>query len=179
MQPSARPRFQGSDLRHGSPAAAQGLIAVGRAAAFGAALAVLGDEGAAEETTVDALRLILELREAAPNDPEACVRWWIAATRHLAIDRMRGRLLDPRIVRGLAESERRVRYGLDDIALREYLDTLPPTERAVLAATYVEGRTIDEAARQIGIPASDVAAHLQDVYQRLGAALADAVSPDR
>lgn len=178
MQPSAIPRFQGGDLRNGSAAAAQSLVAAGRAVAYGAALAVLGDAAAAEETTADALRLLLEQREAAPDDPEACVRWWIAATRHLAIDRMRGRLLDPEIVRSLAVRESRVRYGLDDVALREYLDSLPPTEREVLETTWAAGRTIDQAARDHGIPATEAATHLRDVYQRLGEALADAVAPE-
>jgi DNA-directed RNA polymerase specialized sigma24 family protein len=171
------PRFRGSELRSGSAVAAQSLVAAGNRLAFSAALGVLGDEMAAEETTADALRLVLEQRDAAPNDPEACVRWWVTATRQLAIDRARGRLLDVRTIRAFAANEARIRYGLDDVALREFLEELPPVQRQALALVFAAGLTLDEAARRLGMPASDVAVQIGDLYRQLGEALADAVTP--
>jgi RNA polymerase sigma-70 factor (ECF subfamily) len=141
------PATFGAAFRAGAFNAVEQLITAYGARAYGLAREILQHDEAAQDTAADALRLLIEQRDAAPDLIANAGSWWLAATRRSALDRRRGRLAETDSVVSLVP----VSDG-DSAAIRPALLGLSPEQRELLSVVVLEGLTINEAARRIGIP---------------------------
>lgn len=141
------PATVGAAFRSGAVNAVEQLIAAYGARAYGLAREILQHDEAAQDTAADALRLLLEQREAAPDVIAGIGSWWLAATRRSALDRRRGRLAETDSIVSLVPVS-----AADPAEIRTALLGLSPEQRELLSVIVLEGLTINEAARRLGIP---------------------------
>src|SRR6478752_7258773 len=139
--PSASNSPPGADFapsfRTGEMAAADRLITSYGSRAYGLARAILEDDEAAQDASSDALRVLLEQRDAAPDDLANAGRWWLNVTRRAALDRKRGRLHDAESPRDLVPG-----VAIDLRAGQGAMLALPAEERDVLSLAYQDGLTV-------------------------------------
>ena len=152
----------GETFREGKISAVEQLTAAYGGRVYSVARDILQDDEAAQDAAADALRLLLEQREAAPDDLIGVGRWWLSTTRRAAIDRRRGRLYNPSATRALVPQLRTSQRDLQ-AALAE----IDPGEREALALVVQEGLTVAEAARRLNRPIPSVVAALRDTLDTL------------
>ncbi|MEZ4496878.1 MAG: sigma factor-like helix-turn-helix DNA-binding protein [Thermomicrobiales bacterium] len=158
----------GETFREGKISAVERLTAAYGGRVYGVARAILQDDLAAQDAAADALRLVLEQREAAPDQLTGVGRWWIAVTRRAAIDRRRGRLSDSE---STAQLVPRFRSGQRE--LQAALAELESDQREALTLVVQDGATVAEAARRLNQPIPAVVISLRDALTSLH----DALSP--
>lgn len=158
----------GDAFRAGAFPAVEQLIAAYGARAYGLAREILQHDEAAQDTASDTLRLLLEQREAAPDQIAGTGSWWIAATRRSALDRRRGRLAETESIASLAPVS-----ATDPSTIRSALPALSPEQRELLAVVVLEGLTVSEAARRFGIPLPIAIARLNVAMDTLRVAIAE------
>lgn len=141
------PAAFGDAFRAGVFEAVEQLIAAYGARAYGLAREILQHDEAAQDTAADTLRLLIEQRSAAPNLIAGIGSWWLAATRRSALDRRRGRLAESDSIASLVPV-----FADDPAAIRSALFDLSPEQRELLSVVVLEGLTVNEAARRLGIP---------------------------
>lgn len=125
------------------------------------ALRALGDRGAAEEVVQDTL--VSAWRHADRYDPErgAVSTWLFAMARNRVVDRMRRRAVRPEVVvdltdRALAQDDLDLDRVLEAWQLAEGLSALSGDHRAAIVEVYYRGRSVAEAAAELGIPEGTV-----------------------
>ncbi|MFG2886316.1 sigma-70 family RNA polymerase sigma factor [Streptomyces sp. NPDC048297] len=119
-----------------------------------------GDRVAAEDVVQETLIRAWRHPEAL-TDGRATVRGWLlTVTRNIVIDRYRAKAARPTEV---AESPSSVPVQrdhadaiVDSLDMMEALAQLSPEHRNVLVELYYRGRTVPEAAEQLGVPAGTV-----------------------
>lgn len=129
------------------------------------ALRALGDRGAAEEVVQDTL--VNAWRHADRYDPErgAVSTWLFAMARNRVVDRMRRRAVRPEVVvdltdRALAHDDLELDRVLEAWQLAEGLSALSDDHRAAIVEVYYRGRSVSEAAVELGIPEGTVKSRL-------------------
>ena len=139
----------------------------------------LGDPSAAEEVASDVFFEVWRSVEAFRG--ESRVSTWIFGIAHFkcaAALRRRGRLKRASIVpvpdetlANLAEAPERPEARVDArAALRtvgEQIDALPPDQRRLLEMAWIEGRSYDEIAEQLSVPAGTVKTRVARARARL------------
>lgn len=157
----------GPAFRAGGIAAADQLLTAYGPRAYGLARAILEDDEAAQDAASDALRVLLEQRDAAPDDLANAGRWWLNVTRLAALDRKRGRLHDAESTRALVPGA-----AIDLRAGQGAMLALPAEERDVLSLAYQDGLTVAELARRLKAPVPVVVVRLRDAMTAISAAIA-------
>ena len=130
-------------------------------------------EDVVQETLVKAWRNADQLAAA-----DGSVRpWLITVARRLVIDHHRRRQARPPEVSdtplAFIPAEDEVSKALSAMEMSELLDTLTPSHREALVETYLKGRTINEAAAVLGIPAGTVKSRVYYALRALKLALAE------
>ncbi len=132
---------------------------------FGFALRLTGgDHGQAEDVVQDTLVRAWQHRETLDRSHGSLRPWLYTVARRLAIDAHRRRSARPteivgepadRTLMSLADATD-VEAGLDRIVVLDALSALSAEHRDVIMHTYYAGRTVAEAATELGIPAGTV-----------------------
>jgi DNA-directed RNA polymerase specialized sigma24 family protein len=161
----------GETFREGKISAVEQLTAAYGGRVYSVAREILQDDEAAQDAAADALRLVLEQRDAAPDDLMAVGRWWLSATRRAAIDRRRGRLYNPAAIRSLIPTLRSSQRELQAALAR-----LDPLQREALALVVQDGATVAEAARRLSRPIPTLVAALRDSLDTLALTLVPAAT---
>jgi DNA-directed RNA polymerase specialized sigma24 family protein len=156
----------GETFRDGKISAVERLTAAYGGRVYGVARTILHDDLAAQDAAADALRLLLEQRDAAPDQLTGVGRWWIAVTRRAAIDRRRGRLSDAETTQHLVP---RLRAGQRE--LQAAMAGLESEQRAALTLVVQDGVTVAEAARRLNQTIPAVVISLRDALTALHTAL--------
>ena len=162
----------GETFREGKISAVERLTAAYGGRVYGVARTILQDDLAAQDAAADALRLLLEQRDFAPDQLTGVGRWWIAVTRRAAIDRRRGRLSDADSTSQLVP---RLRSGQRE--LQAALAELESEQRETLTLVIQDGATVSEAARRLNQPIPAVVIALRDALANLRGALNPADAP--
>lgn len=128
---------------------------------FGYALRLAGDRARAEEVVQETLVRAWSHAAELDLDPSALRGWLFTVARNLVTDLRRSDAARPATVadeRALSAAP-----AVDDLeravqswTVAEALARLTPDHRAVLVATFYEGRSVAEAARLLGVPAGTV-----------------------
>jgi RNA polymerase sigma-70 factor (ECF subfamily) len=148
---------------------------------YGLALRILGDEGAAEETTTDAY--MQAWRQAARFDATrgTVARWLLTIARSRAIDRLRSGATD-RSLRAPLDAARHVRDatpGPEHVAVagerrrqvRLALASLSREQREAVELAYFRGFSHSEIAAHLGAPLGTVKTRIRIAMGRLRAVL--------
>jgi RNA polymerase sigma-70 factor (ECF subfamily) len=103
--------------------------------------------------------------------------WLVTVARRIVIDEHRGSRSRPAEALGhdldlVAEDDHADRV-LQVVMLREVLGTLRPAHREILVETYIEGRTVAEAAQRLRLPLGTAKSRIYYALSALRAALAD------
>ncbi|MTD52861.1 sigma-70 family RNA polymerase sigma factor [Amycolatopsis pithecellobii] len=129
-------------------------------AMLGYATRLLADRPAAEDVVQEALVRAWRNPEILVNGKGSTRAWLLTVVRNLVIDSVRARKARPPEV---AETPTTVPIERDhsdnvvnSMTVLSALDSLSPEHREVLEQTYLRGRSIDEAARELGIPPGTV-----------------------
>ena len=131
-------------------------------------------EDIVQETLLRAWRNAEQLAGA-----EGSVRpWLVTVARRLVIDQHRRRQARPPEVSDAAlefvpAEDDEVGKALSTMEVSELLDTLTPSHREALVETYLKGRTVNEAAAELGIPAGTVKSRVYYGLRSLKLALAE------
>jgi RNA polymerase sigma-70 factor (ECF subfamily) len=134
-------------------------------------------EDVVQETLVRAWRNAEQLAPAGGS-----VRpWLITVARRLVIDHHRRRQARPPEVSDSAleflPAEDDVGKALSAMEMSELLDTLSASHREALVETYLKGRTVNEAAEALGIPAGTVKSRVYYALRSLKLALTETGVP--
>lgn len=137
----------------------------------------LGDRPRAEDVVQEVFVRLWRHPEVLFSDHESIRPWLFKVTRRVVMDGLRARAARPAEV-GAACLEYRV-CGEDDMdravtahEVRQALDTLTPTQRAVLVAMYYRGCSVAEAAERLSIPVGTVKSRSYYALRALRAELA-------
>ena len=163
----------GETFREGKISAVERLTAAYGGRVYGVARAILQDDLAAQDAAADALRLLLEQRDVAPDQLTGVGRWWIAVTRRAAIDRRRGRLSDSE---STAQLVPRLRSGQRE--LQAALAALDSDQRDILTLVVQDGATVAEVSRRLNQTIPAVVVALRDALTTLHEALTPAGASD-
>lgn len=130
-------------------------------------------EDVVQETLVRAWRNAEQLALA-----DGSVRpWLVTVARRLVIDHHRRRQARPAEVSDAAleymPAEDDVGKALSAMEMSELLETLSPSHREALVETYLKGRTVNQAAVVLGIPAGTVKSRVYYALRSLKLALAE------
>ncbi|MCU7825586.1 sigma-70 family RNA polymerase sigma factor [Kitasatospora sp. DSM 101779] len=129
---------------------------------FGFVLRLVGGdrqraEDVVQETLVRAWRNIHRLDEAATGSLRP---WLVTVARRIVIDGHRSSMARPREVDPapleLLPAEDELEKALRLMTISDALDDLTEAHREVIVETYLKGRTVNEAAAELGIPAGTV-----------------------
>jgi RNA polymerase sigma-70 factor (ECF subfamily) len=120
-----------------------------------------GDRGRAEDILQETLVRAWRNPAAIARGPAACRPWLFTVARRIAIDHFRMVAARPQEVSDEAPEDRTPAYDpYDDVlAARDIevvLAKLPAHHRAVLVELYLNGRSVVDAARVLGIPVGTV-----------------------
>jgi RNA polymerase sigma-70 factor (ECF subfamily) len=167
--PSTSPPEGGfaTSFRAGEISAADRLITSYGSRAYGLARAILEDDEAAQDAASDALRMVLEQRDVAPDDFVNAGRWWINVTRRASLDRRRGRLHDANSTRDFVPG-----VSIDQRAVLSAMLAIPAEQREALSLAYQDGLTVVELARRLQVPVPIVVLRLRDAMTVISTALA-------
>ncbi|MDH6576114.1 RNA polymerase sigma-70 factor (ECF subfamily) [Kitasatospora sp. MAP5-34] len=136
---------------------------------------VAGDRQRAEdvvqETLLRAWRNIHQLDVSAPS----LRPWLVTVARRVVIDGHRSSLARPREVSDspleLLPAEDELDRALRLMTISDALDDLTRAHREVIVETYLKGRTVNEAAAELGIPAGTVRSRIFYALRALKLAL--------
>jgi len=145
----------------GDPGSAERLYDLYSSRIFGLGLVMLGNEGAAEDLVQDTM--VKVWRNAERYDPArgSLDTWILLMARNLAIDSLRRRVLDARMIEKTSpRDEADPTAGPDAIAettdmvdrARRAMASLSDGQRAALELAYFGGKTSAEVAELEGIP---------------------------
>lgn len=131
---------------------------------FGFALRTLGDRGAAEDLVQETF-VRAWLRAESYRSARGSVRTWLfAIARNLAIDELRARATRPQLAReepaepaALVDELERLEQR---VLLVEALGRLTREHRTVLIEVALRGRSLADAARDLGVPVGTVKSRL-------------------
>ncbi|HET9076602.1 MAG TPA: sigma-70 family RNA polymerase sigma factor [Acidimicrobiales bacterium] len=119
-----------------------------------------GDRGRAEDIVQETLLRAWRHPQALDPARGSLRPWLLTVARRIAIDEHRARRARPYEVelepRDLGVAPDRLDEALAGWLVEDALSTLSPEHRAVLTETYLRGRSVDEAARALGIPSGTV-----------------------
>jgi RNA polymerase sigma factor (sigma-70 family) len=186
------PRFATSDeallagLAAGDREAAAAFVRRFERRAYGLALTILGDRGAAEEATQEAF--VRAWRHAETYDPRrgAVATWVLAIVRNVAIDALRLKRTEPSDPELLASRLQlaTARDAHDEESLlvererlREGLAALPLEQRRAIVLAVYFGRTAREIGELEGVPIGTAKTRIRTALLKLRELLA--VSPER
>ncbi|MEV8098117.1 sigma-70 family RNA polymerase sigma factor [Streptomyces sp. TLI_235] len=114
-------------------------------------------EDVVQETLVRAWRNIHRLDETATGSLRP---WLVTVARRIVIDGHRSSMARPREVDPapleLLPAEDELEKALRLMTISDALDDLTEAHREVIVETYLKGRTVNEAAAELGIPAGTV-----------------------
>jgi RNA polymerase sigma-70 factor (ECF subfamily) len=127
-----------------------------------------------QETAMRVWRHADRLDESSP----AFRPWLLKTARRLVIDRYRQRVSRPAEIGGdtpdwLAQMSDESEQTLSAMVVSDALASLSADHRAVIVETYLRGRSIDEAARVLGIPPGTVKSRTYYAMRALRLALAE------
>ncbi|WP_368671776.1 sigma-70 family RNA polymerase sigma factor [Jatrophihabitans endophyticus] len=140
-----------------------------------------GDRGRAEDVVQDTLVRAWQNRAALDGAAGSIRPWLFTVARRIAIDQHRRRNARPQEVTGTAgdvalmsaADSADVEAGLDRIVVLDALSALSPDHRDVIVQTYYAGRTVAEAAQQLGVPVGTVKSRSFYALKALRLALAE------
>ncbi|WP_432277417.1 sigma-70 family RNA polymerase sigma factor [Kitasatospora brasiliensis] len=136
---------------------------------------VAGDRQRAEDVVQETL--LRAWRNIHRLDPEAgSLRpWLVTVARRIVIDGHRSALARPREVDASAleqlPAEDEIDRALRMMTVADALGDLSPAHREIIVETYLKGRTANEAAAELGIPAGTVRSRLFYALRSLRLAL--------
>jgi RNA polymerase sigma factor (sigma-70 family) len=166
-------------LGTGDPQLALAFVRRFQRTVFGVALAVVGDNGLAEDIAQQAFERAW--RHAGLYDPRrGSVRTWLTRIVHnLAVDAARVRRpapIDPQELPSLIAAitdtpERRALAGETSAELRSTLATLPPEQARAVVMAAVHGLTAREIAEVESIPLGTAKSRIRTAMAKLHAAL--------
>ena len=147
------------------------------AALLGYALRLVdGDRGRAEDVVQETLLRAWRHPEAMAPERGSPRPWLFAVARRLAVDAHRRRIARPREVgdEGLAslpDPVDDVERALESWLVADALRALSSAHREVLLETYFRGRTVSEAAHELGVPEGTIKSRTHYALQALRLAL--------
>lgn len=123
-----------------------------------------GDRGRAEDIVQDTLVRAWQSRHTFDPGQGSMRPWLFTVARRIAIDQHRRRTSRPTEIGGAAADialmsaadADDVEAGLDRIVVLDALSALSAEHRDVIMQTYYAGRSVAEAAQQLGVPAGTV-----------------------
>lgn len=146
---------------------------------FGLGMVMLGNSAQAEDLVQDTFVKIW--RNAASYDSQrgSLDTWVLLIARSLAIDLLRRRVLEHRILAGQEDPEVSPDAGPDEVAetrdladrARRAMETLSPGQRAALELAYFGGKTSAEVAELEGIPVGTAKTRIRTALVKLREAL--------
>jgi RNA polymerase sigma-70 factor, ECF subfamily len=168
------------DFQRQDPRAAQELYRRFAPRIFGLGMVMLGNAGQSEDLVQDTF--VKLWRKASGYEPArgSLDTWILLMARSLAIDTIRRRVLEARIMAAQEEpSEASPEPGPDsqvevrDLAdrAREAMQTLSPGQRAAIELAYFGGRTSAEVAELEGIPIGTAKTRIRTALVKLREAL--------
>ncbi|GAA5023395.1 sigma-70 family RNA polymerase sigma factor [Kitasatospora paranensis] len=127
------------------------------------AIRLTGDRAAAEDLVQETLIRAWRNPEALTETRGSVRGWLLTVERNLITDRFRARAARPAEVAEVSEAMATVPVQhdhadtvVDSLVMMEALEQLSPDHRAVLDSIYFQGRSVAEAAEQLGVPAGTV-----------------------
>jgi len=122
-----------------------------------------GDRQRAEDVVQEVLVRAWKHPEVSEGGPSGERAWLITVTRNVAIDVFRAQRSRPQEIGGAALEAVGALPGADEVdraveawTIAAALEALPPHHRDVLVETFFKGRSVNEAAQVLGIPAGTV-----------------------
>jgi RNA polymerase sigma-70 factor (ECF subfamily) len=142
---------------------------------------VLSLNGGVRQDAEDVVQetLLRAWRNADRLDPKAGTLrpWLLTVARRLVIDEHRRRTARPPEVSDAALEHRAgdesVEKALSEMEVSELLDTLSAPHREVLIATYLKGKSVAEAAADLGVPPGTVKSRVYYALRSLKVAAAE------
>ena len=140
-----------------------------------------GDRGRAEDIVQDTIVRAWQNRAVLDTARDSIRPWLFTVARRIAIDQHRRRTARPTEVNGTAgdialmsaADSADVEAGLDRIVVLDALSALSADHRDVIMQTYYSGRTVAEAAQQLGVPVGTVKSRTFYALKALKLALAE------
>ncbi len=127
------------------------------------AIRLTGDRAAAEDVVQETLIRAWRNPEVMSNGRGSVRGWLLTVERNLITDRFRARAARPSEVAEVSEALATVPVQRDHadtvveaLVMTEALEQLSPDHQAVLRSIYFQGRSVAEAAEQLGVPAGTV-----------------------
>jgi RNA polymerase sigma-70 factor, ECF subfamily len=131
-------------------------------------------EDVVQETLLRAWRHADRLGDDGGRSPRP---WLVTVARRIVIDEHRGSRSRPAEALGhdldLVAEEDHADRVLQVVMLRKVLGGLRPAHREILVETYIEGRTVAEAAQRLGLPLGTAKSRIYYALSALRAALAE------
>jgi RNA polymerase sigma-70 factor (ECF subfamily) len=119
-----------------------------------------GDRGRSEDIVQETLLRAWRHPEALAPERGPVRSWLFTVARNVAVDAHRARRARPQEVGdealAVVPAVDEIEQALDSWLVADALATLSPDHRAVLVETYYRGRSVNEAAGVLGVPAGTV-----------------------
>ncbi|WP_354639253.1 sigma-70 family RNA polymerase sigma factor [Kitasatospora camelliae] len=136
---------------------------------------VAGDRQRAEDVVQETLVRAWRNIDRLEGDGSNLRPWLVTVARRIVIDGHRSSLARPREVDSgpleLLPAEDELEKALRLMTISDALDDLTEAHREVIVATYLKGRTVNEAAAELGIPAGTVRSRIFYALRALKIAL--------
>lgn len=136
-----------------------------------------GDRGRAEDIVQDTLVRAWRHPDALDERRGPVRPWLYTVARRIAIDAHRSRLVRPLEVGdamlATVSSADEIDSSLDRILIGDAMSSLSVDHRAVIVETYYRGRSVNEAASVLGVPAGTVKSRSYYALKALKLALAE------